>query len=316
MHAGAARAEPERVPLDAQRVGELERLGRRRERVRHRDVHARRAVGVRARALAAADRLVVGEAVVAEDDVVHRPLALRRHRHGLPEGAEEQVDDPARRLDVPGGDRGGRAGVDEAALRRAHGHRDERPADAGTSGSVRARTTNRQAERRHRERAVEVAVVLRRRAGEVELELVAGDRDRDAELELAVGRLEHLGRLVAAVRERGDPGPDAPLRVGDELVHRRGHLVAAAAGAELGDPAGAEPLRRQLRAQVAAPLVRVPHLRDERVSVASSRRVGGITTPSSASVRESAGMLPGTRRRRRRGAPASRRSRAPCARRA
>ena len=36
-----------------------------------------RAVGVRARALAAAERLVVGEVVVAEREVVHRPLAER-----------------------------------------------------------------------------------------------------------------------------------------------------------------------------------------------------------------------------------------------
>ena len=51
---------------------------------------------------------------------------MRRNGHGLAEGAEEQVDEPARRLDVAGRDRGGRPGVDEATLRRAHGHRLER----------------------------------------------------------------------------------------------------------------------------------------------------------------------------------------------
>ena len=107
--------------------------------------------------------------------------------------------------------------------------------------------------------------MLRRRAGEVELELLACDRDRDAELQLAVRGLEQLRRLVAAVGERGDPGPDAPLRVGDELAHRSGDLVAAAARAQLRNPPGAEPLRGELSAQVAAPLVRVPHLRHERV---------------------------------------------------
>ena len=106
--------------------------------------------------------------------------------------------------------------------------------------------------------------MLRRRAGEVELELLTGDRDRHAQLQLAVRRLQPLGGLVAAVRKRRDPGADAALRVRDELVHRRNHLVAAAARTQLRDPARAEVLRRQLRAQVAAPLVRVPHLRDER----------------------------------------------------
>ena len=82
------------------------------------------------------------------------------------------------------------------------------PAEAGTSGSVRQRTTKQAGRARDRERAIEIAVVLRGRAGEVELELVAGDRDGDTQLELAVGRLEQLGRLVAPVRQRGDPGAD------------------------------------------------------------------------------------------------------------
>ena len=44
--AGAARAEPQRVALDAQRIGELERLDRRVQRVRDRDVDAGGPVGV------------------------------------------------------------------------------------------------------------------------------------------------------------------------------------------------------------------------------------------------------------------------------
>src|SRR6266508_4356322 len=76
MPACAARAEPQRIELDAQRVLQLERLDRGRERVRHRDVHAARPVRVRTRALTAADRLVVGEAVVTECAVVHRSLLL------------------------------------------------------------------------------------------------------------------------------------------------------------------------------------------------------------------------------------------------
>src|SRR5262249_53772635 len=91
VRAGSAGADPPRVALDAPRVGELERLRRRVERVRHGNVDARGAVGFRARTLAAADRLVVREAVRAEHDVVHRALALREHRQRLSEGGEHDV---------------------------------------------------------------------------------------------------------------------------------------------------------------------------------------------------------------------------------
>src|SRR5215208_2868322 len=68
---------PHGVAADEQRELELERLDRRVERVRHRDMHAGRAGGVGAGALAAAERLVVGERRRAARDVVHRALAER-----------------------------------------------------------------------------------------------------------------------------------------------------------------------------------------------------------------------------------------------
>ena len=199
----------------------------------------------------------------------------------------------------------------------AHGDRHER---TGRCGHVRIgqRADDEQARRRgHRQRAVEVAVVLRRRAGEVELELLTGDRDGHAQLQLAVRRLQPLGGLVAAVRKRRDPGADAALRVRDELVHRRNHLVAAAARTQLRDPARAEALRRELRAQVAAPLVRVPHPRDERFQrrlVEQRRRDHDALLLRACASRRACSRA--SRRPRRRGAPAWRRSRAPCARRA
>src|SRR5690349_3070163 len=75
IRARPARAEPQPVTVNANRILELERLDRSRQRVRHRDVHAARTVCVRTRSLAAADRLVVREAIVAERDVVHRSLS-------------------------------------------------------------------------------------------------------------------------------------------------------------------------------------------------------------------------------------------------
>jgi hypothetical protein len=121
MPARPAGAEPQGISLDADRVGELERLGWGRERVRHRDVHRRRTVGIRAGALTAADRLVVREVVAAEGDVVHRPLALRRNVDRLAQREEDDVGDPARGLNVAGRDRGRRSRIDEGPLRRADG---------------------------------------------------------------------------------------------------------------------------------------------------------------------------------------------------
>src|SRR5947207_1423782 len=57
VRAPAARAEPEAVALHPQRVLQLERLHGRRQRVRHGDVHAARALGAGARTLPPADRL-------------------------------------------------------------------------------------------------------------------------------------------------------------------------------------------------------------------------------------------------------------------
>src|ERR1700704_3776641 len=93
VQAGPAGSRPERVALDAERIRELERLDRCVERVRHCDVEAARPIRVRTSPLTAADRLVVREALVAEDDVVHGALPLRQI-----ERAEEHIDDPRGRL--------------------------------------------------------------------------------------------------------------------------------------------------------------------------------------------------------------------------
>src|SRR5581483_2501409 len=64
--AGSAAAAAERQLADADRKLGLQGLDGRVERVRHRDVDGARPVGVRAGALAAPDRLVVGEARTCE----------------------------------------------------------------------------------------------------------------------------------------------------------------------------------------------------------------------------------------------------------
>src|SRR2546427_622703 len=122
---GPAGPESKRVTPYSKRVLELERLDRSREGVRHRHVHAAWPVSRRAGALTAADRLVVGEAVVAEGHVVHRPLALRRNLDRLAERAHHDVGDARGRLDVAGRHRGRRPRVDETSRRSSDTHRRE-----------------------------------------------------------------------------------------------------------------------------------------------------------------------------------------------
>jgi hypothetical protein len=88
--------------------------------------------------------------------------------------------------------------------------------------------------------------VLGRRAGEVDRDLVTGDGHPRAYFELALQGLEHVRRLVDAVRHRCEPGPDAALRVRVELVHCRLDPIPPVLSAELGHPAPGEALGSQL----------------------------------------------------------------------
>src|SRR6266511_3662293 len=275
MSSSPARAEPEAVTLDSERVLQLERLHRRREGVRHRHMHAAGAVRTRTGALPAADRLVVREAVVAEREVVHRPLALCGDVDCLTEGAHHDVYDPRGRLDVARGDGGRRPCIDEAALGRRNGHGRKRAA-GGREVRVDEDADDVEAGRPgDGEGAVHVPVVLRRGAAEVDFDRVACDRHGRAQLELAADRLQHISRFVAAVRKCGDACPRPALRVRVQRVHRCDDLVAPAPRAELGDASFSQAVRGQLRAQVAAALVRVAHALDQScdyVGVESRRR--------------------------------------------
>ena len=234
---------------------------------------ARRPVRRRARALAAADRLVVREAVVSEDGVVHRPLPLGGHGNRLGEGVEDDVGDPARRLRVARGDGGRCARVDERALGSAHGHGREGSSRRGQVGCGEAAHDVEAGGPRDGERAVQVALVLGRGALEVDVDRVARDGHGRADVEQAERRLEHVGALEAAVRQLPNRRADDPFRVGEELVHRSRDSVPAPPCAELGDPPLGESVPGQLRAKVAATLVGVPHARDERLE-RGARRAG------------------------------------------
>ena len=167
---GAARPATQGVLHQAQGKFALERLDRRVQGVAHRHVHRAGPVGVRARPLAAADRLVVGEARAAEREVVHRPLP-----QGTAEGSEHQVGHARRGLHVARRDRRAGAGVEHAAL----GDTDVDGAVGAGGGrdvGVGQHAHRKEAGRaRHRGRAVEVPLVLGGAAGEVQQQPLAVD---------------------------------------------------------------------------------------------------------------------------------------------
>src|ERR1051325_7366752 len=105
--AGAARAGTQLESLEPHREALLQDLGVGDARVGHMGVDGVGAVLLWRRAAAAADRLVIAEAGVAEDQVVHGALGAR----GEAEGLEQRVHDALAGLAVARGDGGAARGV-------------------------------------------------------------------------------------------------------------------------------------------------------------------------------------------------------------
>ena len=98
---------------------------------------------------------------------------------------------------------------------------------------------------------------------------------------------------LGAVGGRRERRPGAALGVVEDLGHTGAQLVEAVALGELEQAALAGQVGGPLGAQVGEPLLGLAHARGEPAQPSSSRRVGGITTPSSSSRVESAGIPPG-----------------------
>ena len=112
--------------------------------------------------------------------------------------------------------------------------------------------------------------------------------------EVALWRLEHVLPLETPVGQTRDRRTDNAFRVVEELVHRRDDAVASASFAQLGQAPLRERVGGELGAKVAATFLGVAHPRDEvgEQFLVEPRRWDD--DPSSASVREPAGMLPGS----------------------
>ena len=214
-----------------------------------------------------------------------------------PNAREHEVGDARGRLDVARRDRRAGAGVQQAAL-RARAPR--RPVGAGGRRDVGVgeHAHREQAGRaRDRQRAVEVARVLRRAAGEVEHRAARPRRSaRRRSSRSPSARLEHVlavARAVAAARP-GRRGCAARSSRAPRRSPRAGARRRAAPRARRG-AARRRGWRRAARAgrRGARGLAHRSH--DLLRSPPSSSGRGEITTPSSSSVRLSAGIEPGTR---------------------
>jgi hypothetical protein len=269
MAPGAPGAVDQLVGLDAHRVLELERLDRRVERVAHPDVHPRRPGPAGIGALAAADRLVVRPVGAADDHVVHRPLALRGEAvHELRQRGEHGVRHALARLHVARDDGRRPAGVDERALLHADVERRER-ARVGRHVGRQQHAQREQAGRAgDRDRAVHVPGDRPGGAVEVDRERVAVERDGHADRDVVVRHAVALDLALrgrAAVRKPAQRLARAPLGVGDHLGEDGGDRVPAAPLDELRQALLGQPVRRDLRAQVAAADVRRAHVGEDQV---------------------------------------------------
>ena len=178
------------------------------------------------------------------------------------ERGDHQVGDPARGLDVAGGDRGRGAGVEQAALGRDRPRSaGRRRREGGASGSVSTRTAKKAADLVTESGQLRLPSTWASVPEKSSVRRVAGDRRLDPQARRRAARplgvvLEHVLGRVGAVGELGERGAGAALGVGEDLRHPGAQQVEAVALGELGQARLADPVRRLLGAQVGEALAR------------------------------------------------------------
>ena len=272
----------EREPVDADRVVELGLLDR-----RVLGVLAVRldGIGTVARipaAVATRERVVEagvlpgGDVEGAEACLAHHPLRPRRQPLGAgrQQRADDHLDQP--RVGLPAAhDRAGPGAVRDAPGRRVQA---DEPVEAVVDGQIRvdqALEGVRAGRERHRVGRVDRGAPLRVGAGRVEASALLVDLDPHLQPDGLVGvavRVDEALGLVDAVRERGELGPGAPLRVLEQLLHRREDRVAPVAVDQRRDASHAGGVRGDLGAEVARRLVLRADLgQDQREDVLHDR---------------------------------------------
>ncbi len=217
---GAARARAQREAFEAHRIAVLEQLGIGDAGIGHVSVHGTRAGEAGAGAGAAADGLVETETVVAEEHVVHRPLAASRQAQRL----EQRVDQALAGLDVAADHRRGLPGiVREGRIEHPRRHLD---VDRAQQALVeRQRLGDQQPQHgehgaaHHRRRRVEVARMHAGGAGEVDPRAARADLDAHRQRRAVV---QPLDGFQGASRQAGERGAEALLGAAFERLHVEG----------------------------------------------------------------------------------------------
>ena len=208
-------------------------------------------------ALATCNRLVVGEGVVADEDVVHGPLRRRRNPafRRLGERPEQDVCDPLARLDVARGDGCRWKGGDDASrpcLQSRHavaapvcrdGRVGDHPQRVVQTGSS------------HRLHRVEVRRHLIIAVGEVRHDAIGIDVQVDPDRHVGSAELHVVGETERARVELGDRCGHPALAVSEDLPGGPDEAIDVFAH-EVAEPPHRHLIRAQLRGEIAPTLVR------------------------------------------------------------
>ncbi len=201
-----ARAPADGEPLQPHRIAVLEHLRIGDRGVRHVAVNGVRAGEAGPGAGAAADGLVVAEAAVAEEHVVHRPLAAGGDAQRL----EQQVDEPLAGLDVAADDRRRalrvrcEVGIQDTARDDQLDRRQQTLVERQRLGDQQAQDVEHDAAH-HRRSGVQVAGMHAGAAAEIDLRALANYTDARPQGRAVVQLLDRLEFTVAETTE-GAPG--------------------------------------------------------------------------------------------------------------
>ena len=264
------------VALYPEGVGVLQRFRGRVQRVGHVAVHGRGTVPVGPGTHPAADGLVVGEGVVslgvpaADGDVVHRPLAGRRHPfgEGLGQGPQEHVHDALGGLHVPPRHRSRSRRVHHRPLRRDDPDGGQAAAVVGHVQADEAAEDVVDGREGDGVDGVDASPLLGGRTGEIHRRRVALDGDGDADGDGFVADavvVQVVGEAVGAVGHPLQEPPGHPFGVGQQGLHVVGDFLNPVAGDDLLQADHPALVGSQLGSQVAGPLLRRAHVGQDQV---------------------------------------------------
>ena len=234
--------------------------------VGHPGLDSRLAVPVWAGPLASSHCLVVGELVVADEDVVHRSLGRRRNsvRGRLGESPEQDIRYSLACLDVARRHRRGSRRIHDRTLRRQQGKGPIAPT-VGRNGRI-GGDPHRVVETGagHCLHGVEVGLHLKVRPGEVGSQRATVDGHLDPNGHIAGAMLHEVLELVGAVRQDLESGSHSTLAIVEQGLSNGVVLVETLRLHQFDQTSHRNRIGAHLSIEIPSPLPRCPGRRDER----------------------------------------------------